>query len=64
MFGAGAVTSKDLWENQGGKRKVIEDMHAEWERLELDAVISPLFPFPAPLIQYPGLLPSKLTWIF
>lgn len=59
MFGAGAVSSKELWDNQGEKKKVIEEMHAEWERLELDAVLCPLFPFAAPLINYPGLLPSK-----
>jgi hypothetical protein len=60
MMGAGACTANDLWENTGEKNKITAEVHSEWKRLNLDAVLSPLFPFPAPLINYPGLLPSMI----
>lgn len=62
MFGAGAVSSKDLWDNHGEKKKIIEEIHGEWDRLELDAVLCPLFPFPAPQINAPGMLPMAVCY--
>jgi len=62
MFGTAAIASQELWEKNGEKRKVIEEMHAEWERLKVDAVICPLFPFAAPLVNYPGILPVAVCY--
>ena len=61
MFGACAETSQDLWKAEGEKKALLEQVLAEWQRLELDTVLCPIFPFPAPPADYPGLLPSKET---
>lgn len=61
LFGAGAVSSQDLWDATGDKYKITDEILQEWKRLNLDSVICPLFPFPAPPVNLPGLLPSKLS---
>lgn len=61
LFGAGACSSTDLWDATGDKCNIIEEVLEEWKRLNLNAVICPLFPFPAPPVNLPGLLPSKLV---
>jgi hypothetical protein len=59
FFGSGAVTSTDLWDASGVQKEILNQMVADWQRLELDAMISPIMPIPAPPVNAPGLLPSK-----
>jgi len=60
LLGAGACSPTELWESTGEKNRIINEVLTEWKKLNLDAVVSPVFPFPAPLINYPGLLPSMI----
>jgi len=61
MFGAGAATSTDVWDAMGEKAELIAEMMKKWEEQQLDSVICNVFPFPAPLVDAPGMLPSKTS---
>lgn len=58
MFGSGASKSTDLWEASGQKREIIEEVMTQWEHLRLDSVICNVMPFPAPVVNAPGMLPG------
>ena len=59
FFGSGAVSSVDLWDATGVQKDIMNQMIADWQRLELDCMISPLMPIPAPPVDAPAMLPSK-----
>lgn len=57
------VCNDALFFGTGEKCRVIAAILEEWKQLNLNAVICPLFPFPAPPVNLPGLLPSKLSTV-
>jgi len=62
MVGAGAISTAELWEAEGGKNEMTDELLAEFKRCEIDAVLCPVFPFPAPPVDAPGMLPQAVVY--
>jgi len=57
MVGAGAVSSQELWDAAGVQKDITNQLIQDWQRLELDALLCPTMPFPAPPVNAPAILP-------
>ena len=58
-----AYESKDLWISLGELNQCINEYLTEWDKSDLDIVLCPTFPFPAPKLEVPGMNVPPLSYV-
>lgn len=56
LFAGGATKSRELWSSMEKRRQILEDVLAQWHRLNLDLVLCPTFAFASVPIKAAGKL--------
>ena len=59
FIGVGASSANDLLDALGQKQELSHKVLNDWRNLQLDALICPVFPFPAPPLDNPRFLPGS-----